>query len=108
MKQGYIYTLELEDGFWYVGYSEDTPTRIASHFLGAGAKWTKLHRPVRVSEVRPGCRHLENLVTISLMCIHGHEKVRGGGFTNVEMKTPTCIQTALKYAKPAIEDGADP
>ena len=99
-KRGYIYILELEDGCFYVGFSEDTQTRVASHFLGSGAKWTKLHKPTRVVEVRPGDRHLETLVTIGMMCKHGFEKVRGGAYTNVEMNAPpACIATAKKYAE---------
>jgi len=98
-KQGYIYVLACEGGYWYVGYSEDTQTRIASHFLGSGAKWTILHKPIRIEEVRPGDRHLETLITISLMCRYGWEKVRGGSYVNVEMSAPpACIATAQRYA----------
>ena len=97
-KPGYIYVLSCEGGFWYVGYSEDTPTRIASHLPGRGAKWTQLHRPVGVGEVRAGDRHLETLITISLMCRYGWEKVRGGSYVNVEMSgPPACIATAQRY-----------
>ena len=35
---GVVYTLELEDGCFYVGYTKDPATRIASHFLKAGSK----------------------------------------------------------------------
>ena len=97
-KQGFIYVLSCEGGYWYVGYSEDTQTRIASHFLGSGAKWTQLHKPARIEEVRPGDRHLETLITISLMCRYGWEKVRGGSYVNVEMAgPPACIATAQRY-----------
>ena len=30
---GVVYTLDLEDACWYVGYTKDPATRIASHFL---------------------------------------------------------------------------
>jgi len=97
-KAGYIYVLELLDDCWYVGWSADTPTRIASHFLGSGAKWTQLHKPLRIEEVRPGDKHLETLITIALMCRYGWEKVRGGSYVNVEMSAPpACIATAQRY-----------
>ena len=34
--EGWVYTLECEDGFWYVGWTKEPEVRIASHFLGRG------------------------------------------------------------------------
>jgi predicted GIY-YIG superfamily endonuclease len=34
-----VYTLELEGGRFYVGYTDDVPRRIAEHFMGRGAHW---------------------------------------------------------------------
>ena len=31
---GYVYVLKLQDDCWYVGYSADPETRIASYFFG--------------------------------------------------------------------------
>ena len=69
MSQGHVYTLELEGGNFYVGHSLDVETRIAAHFLGngAGARWTNLHRPVRVLSVVPGDTLLENCTPIALI-----------------------------------------
>ena len=98
-KQGYVYVLELENSHWYVGYSQDIQVRIASHFLGAGSKWTQLHKPLCVHSVRPGDTILETVTTVALMCKHGWEKVRGGSYCCVEMsKPPACISKALHYA----------
>ena len=101
-KQGFVYVLELEGDHapnWYVGWSADIQTRIASHFLGAGSKWSQLHRPVAVHSVRTGCTLLENCVTISMMCRYGWERVRGGSYCHVEMaKPPACIARAQHYA----------
>ncbi len=98
-KPGFVYVLELEGGNWYVGWSADLHTRIASHFLGAGSKWTQLHRPISVHSVRPGDTMLETCVTVALMCKHGWERVRGGSYCNVEMtKPPACIAKAQHYA----------
>ena len=102
-KQGHVYVLELEGGKegsnWYVGWSQDIHTRIASHFLGAGALWTRLHRPIAVHSVKPGCTMLETCVTVAMMCRYGWERVRGGSFCTVEMaKSPACIARAQHYA----------
>ena len=92
---GVVYTLELEDGCWYVGWTKDPSTRIASHFLGAGSKWTQLHPPISVASVVLGDEQLENLTCIALMCRHGWEKVRGGHYCVVGMTgPPQCIKTA--------------
>ena len=40
-EEGHVYTLRLEKGKYYVGYSGEIETRIASHFLGNGSLWTK-------------------------------------------------------------------
>ena len=97
-KEGFVY-VQLEGDNWYVGWSADLHTRIASHFLGAAAKWNKLHKPIMVHSVRPGSTLLENCITVQLMCKHGWEKVRGGSYTNVEMeKPPACISKAMHYA----------
>ena len=101
---GVVYTLELEDACWYVGYTKDPATRIASHFLGAGAKWTQMHSPIAVTSVVLGDELLENLTTIALMCRHGWEKVRGGNYCTTGMvAAPQCIRTAMQYATPSDE-----
>ena len=102
MSQGHVYTLELQDGCFYVGHSLDVETRIAAHFLGkgAGAKWTNLHRPLRVLSVVPGDTLLENLTTIALMVQHGHECVRGGKWCALEHKCPASIQRAMCFMRP--------
>ena len=98
-KAGYVYILELEGNNWYVGFSQDLHTRIASHFLGSGSRWTRLHKPLSVYKVQLGDTILENCITIALMCKHSWEKVRGGSYTTVEMhKPPAAISKAMHYA----------
>ena len=101
-----VYTLALEDDHYYVGYSADPETRIASHFLGRGAQWTRLHAPVAVLNVRPGDTALENLTTIALMAKVGWEKVRGGRYTTLQlpcMPRPLTKAYALKAPPPLPE-----
>ena len=108
-KQGHVYILELEGSNWYVGWSADINVRIASHFLGAGSKWTQLHRPIAVHSVKPGCTQLETCITVAMMCRHGWEHVRGGSFCNVAMATPpACIARAQHFAKLKTGDTNEP
>ena len=101
---GVVYTLELQDGCFYVGWTKDPATRIASHFLGAGSKWTQLHPPIAVLNVVLGDELLENLSTIALMCTHSWEKVRGGNYCALNMTAPPqCIKTAMVYAQSSEE-----
>jgi len=98
---GYVYTLYLENDCFYVGFSanENIQTRICSHFLGAGSKWTQLNKPIDIIDVKKGDVCLENLITLALMCKHGFAKVRGGHYTNVTMdKEPACLKKAQHYA----------
>ena len=94
-----VYTLELEGGHYYVGYSDDVPRRIAEHFLGRGAQWTRIHPPVKVLEVVAGNKELENAKTIALMCRRGWRVVRGGPWVATELKSmplPLCRVLASK------------
>ena len=96
-----VYTLELEGGRFYVGYTDDVPRRIAEHFLGRGSHWTRTHPPVKVLEVVPGNKELENATTIALMCRHGWRNVRGGMWCSVEMRSmPVPLARALAQKPP--------
>ena len=95
---GHVYVLRLEKGKYYVGYSGDIETRIASHFIGNGSMWTKKYKPIEIMSVRPGDILLENVTTIAMMAKHGFENVRGGKYCKVDMKAPPASLTkALKY-----------
>ena len=86
--EGWVYTLECEDGFWYVGWTKEPEVRIASHFLGRGCVCTKTHRPVRVAALTKGCKEMENVTTVALMVQKGFRNVRGGRWVSLYMKTP--------------------
>ena len=50
---GSVYTLQLEHGCYYVGWSKCVETlgfRLGHHTSGQGAAWTKLHPPCKVIE----------------------------------------------------------
>ena len=99
-KIGYVYVLYLENNCYYIGFSakENIQTRICSHFLGAGSKFTQLNKPLDIIDVKPGDLMLENLTTLAYMCKYGFEKVRGGNYTNIIMKEPICLKKAKHYS----------
>ena len=85
------YTLELENGKFYVGLTENWQslgTRMSYHFSGRGSSWSKLHTPLRLIEAVEGNKATEQKRTIALMKEKGWMKVRGGNYTNVYMRQP--------------------
>lgn len=44
----FLYVLECADGTWYTGYTVDVDERLRAHNAGAGAKYTRSRRPVRL------------------------------------------------------------
>jgi hypothetical protein len=100
--EGHVYVLKLEGGKFYVGYSREVETRIASHFLGLGAKFTQKYKPLEVVSVKSGDLLLENVTTIALMAVHGWDEVRGGKYCKLAMQSPPAsLAKALKYVKQA-------
>lgn len=86
-----LYLLELTGDKYYVGQTDDPEFRFSEHLSGKGAKWTRLHRPLRMLLTRsiivksPGEAMLyENWLTLQNMERFGWENVRGGDFLVVE------------------------
>ena len=103
--EGHVYVLKLESGKFYVGYSREVETRIASHFLGSGAKFTQKHKPLEVVSVKPGDLLLENVTTIALMAKHGYQNVRGGKYCKLDLQNPpTTLAKAMKYATHSVSE----
>ena len=48
-----IYVLNLEGGFYYVGKTNDIAKRYQQHLDGKGSSWTKIHKPLSISEIKP-------------------------------------------------------
>ena len=44
----YVYVWELDDGKYYVGWSENLSNRLASHLSNEGATWTKKYKPISI------------------------------------------------------------
>ena len=99
--QGHVYTLLLESGNYYVGWSSAVEYRIAQHFSGAGSKWTMQHKPLQVLACVAGDTRLEDIVTISLMSKFGWERVRGGRWCQLALEgPPDAVMRAMAPQKP--------
>lgn len=88
-KPCWLYVLKLEHKKYYVGFTgKSNPyDRIMEHVEGEGAKWTQLHKPVEVMEIRDAgkvtltqIKALEQNLTWAYMTIYGTKNVRGGVF----------------------------
>ena len=44
----YCYILECADGSYYTGWTTDPQRRLRQHNAGRGARYTRMHRPVRL------------------------------------------------------------
>lgn len=79
MTISWIYTLLLEGNNYYVGFTENLSQRMEQHFTGIGAKWTQLHKPIRIIDVVPETNDWqEDFTTLCMMRKYGINKVRGG------------------------------
>lgn len=86
MPAAYVYTLNLEGGHKYVGFTRNIERRLGQHFSGNGAKWTQKHRPISVNSIQevssvPYAKKIETIVYYKMKNYHGSTKVRGAGNT---------------------------
>ena len=51
----YIYILQLEEGKYYVGKTNNPQFRLEEHFNSNGSAWTKLYKPITLLELKPNC-----------------------------------------------------
>jgi hypothetical protein len=80
-----IYTLELENGKYYVGRTNVPKQRILKHFQEEGSEWTKLHKPVRILSQVKGDKFDEEKYTLIAMENYGIDNVRGGSYCKIEL-----------------------
>jgi hypothetical protein len=76
-----IYTLQLENGKYYVGKSKNISNRILQHFSDQGSSWTKAYKPVKVLSQIPSTDAFdEEKYTLLAMDRYGIDNVRGGSY----------------------------
>lgn len=83
----HVYVLRLRGGRYYVGRTNNITQRYQQHIAGAGAAWTRRHRPVSVERVIENVvsPFEEDKVTKEYMSLHGIDNVRGGSYITVEL-----------------------
>ena len=88
----YVYALELEGGYYYVGVSSDPQARLLQHMGGrenGAAAWAVAHRPIRFVGQPVGpltdiqAMSMEEATTLEMMHLHGVARVRGAQWTQV-------------------------
>ena len=105
----FVYTLALEHGKYYCGMTRDLPYRIAQHWCtGQGAKWTTLHKPIRVLSVQD-CpqgqgKALETACFSALCCQFGWSNCRGASWTQLEMPNAPSFIRKLEMYSPSKQD----
>lgn len=94
-----LYALQLEDQCWYIGMSYDPVRRFVKHGTSKGAKWTRLHNPIRIHETRETgfniqdmAAKLEDDMTLEYALKYGSDKVRGGGYCQFKPLWPDLIK----------------
>jgi len=83
----YVYVWELEEGKFYVGWSENLSRRLDEHLSEEGAIWTKKYKPLSIMEVCRGDKSVEKQKTLEYMKLKGWENVRGGPWCSIEYRS---------------------
>lgn len=88
----YTYVLQLQDGKFYVGNTDNIYTRLLDHTMmtPSSSLWVKQHGPVqRVMEIaRNSGKEDEHYKTLHVMSMFGWENVRGSSYCRVQMVNP--------------------
>ena len=86
----FIYVLQLQEGKYYVGKTNNPQFRLESHFNSNGSEWTKLYKPLRLLELKPNCDDYdEDKITRQYMDKYGIHNVRGGSFVSIKLDKST-------------------
>jgi hypothetical protein len=86
----FIYAIQLEQGKYYIGKTNNPQFRLKSHFNSNGSEWTKIYKPIRVLELKPNCDDYdEDKITRQYMDKYGINNVRGGSFVSVKLEKST-------------------
>ena len=81
-----IYTLELEEGKFYVGRTKNLEKRYKDHTLGKGCSYTKKYPPINIKEVFYDKSPFdEDRYVIEYMYLYGIDNVRGGSYSMVNL-----------------------
>lgn len=99
-----IYVLQLENGKFYVGRSNNVSIRIDNHFIDDNSKksaWTIKYKPIRIVETIHNCDVFdEDKYVLKYMNKYGIDNVRGGTFSQVVL-SDTSVETINKMLRGA-------
>ena len=83
----FLYVLQLENNKYYIGATNTPIKRYKSHLDGKGPRWTQLNKPIDIIEIKLNCdNYSEQNTTLDYMKKYGTENVRGGQYTNCQLK----------------------
>lgn len=94
-----VYVLQCTDNKYYVGYTTSLGKRIAAHFAGNGAQYTRQHRPIKTVLYKEGTPFDELKITLRYMKKYGVENVRGSCWCGHEIlgSTVQILQDIVAY-----------
>ncbi len=94
-----IYVLELSEGKYYVGKTQDIEQRICQHLTAnsnavnpsrnLSCAFVQKYRPIRGFTSKEGCDGDEDATTLEMMAAHGIDNVRGGAFCEMNLSEET-------------------
>ena len=86
----YIYILQLKQGKYYIGKTNNPYFRLETHFQTNGSVWTKKYAPIKILDLIPNCDDYdEDKYTKIYMDKYGINNVRGGSFVSVKLEKST-------------------
>ena len=95
----FIYALELTEGKYYIGKTNNPSFRMEQHFQSNGSVWTTKYPPLRIIEIIQDCDDYdEDKYTRKYMDKYGINNVRGGSFCE-EILDETTLKILEKMSK---------
>lgn len=86
----FVYIIQLSQGKYYIGKTNNPQFRLENHFNSNGSEWTKKYKPLKVIDVIPNCDDYdEDKITRQYMDKYGINNVRGGSFVSVKLDKST-------------------
>jgi predicted GIY-YIG superfamily endonuclease len=82
-----IYVLKLMSNKYYVGKTNDFKKRFQQHLKGLGPEWTKIHKPLKITEIITNSSNIfeEDNKVKKYMMDFGINNVRGGSYSNLNL-----------------------
>lgn len=82
----FIYILELVEGKYYIGKTDNVSRRYEEHLEGKGSAWTQKYKPVRILKtIETDSPYEEDRYTKECMEKYGIDNVRGGTYIKMTL-----------------------